>query len=329
METKYGFIKLTLTQFINWITQQRVARTIIKVQQHHTYIPNYSNFNGNNHFELQRTMQHHHKVVNGWMDIGQHFTIFPDGMVLTGRSLEFSPACIYGQNSGSICIENLGNFDIGGDSMFQIQKDTIVAVTAALCKKFNLGMDSNYILYHHWFRLDNGHRNNGAGGNKSCPGTAFFGGNKVQDFEANFLPLMQAAFNGQPHSSEEEILKYVGVTASWLNVRKGPSSSAVKVSDRGAAQNGSVLRVYKEQNGWLKISKSADHWVYGRYTEELRKYKVTATTLNVRSGPGIQHHKVGQVIKDDLVFIKEKENGWANLYATNSWVSMVFLEAVL
>jgi sugar phosphate isomerase/epimerase len=38
---------------------------------------------------------------------------FPDGKIATGRKLEWTPACIYGRNSHSLCVENFGNFDIG------------------------------------------------------------------------------------------------------------------------------------------------------------------------------------------------------------------------
>ncbi|HMP30820.1 MAG TPA: peptidoglycan recognition family protein [Saprospiraceae bacterium] len=174
MQTKYGFTKLTIEEFSNWIHSVKIARTIVKIQQHHTYKPMYKDFTGNNHFDLQKGMQNAHKYTNGWMDIGQHFSIFPDGTVVTGRSLEYSPACIYMHNANSICIENVGNFDTGGDIMTPLQRESIIEVTALLCKKFNLPVDTNFIVYHHWFRLDNGYRNNGAGGNKSCPGTIFF-----------------------------------------------------------------------------------------------------------------------------------------------------------
>lgn len=165
MEKKYGFLKLSLKEFENWINELKVGRTILKIQQHHTYIPNYTHFDGSNHFERQKAMQNYHKNKNGWSDIGQHFTIFPDGTILTGRSIESTPACIYGQNSHSICIENLGNFDKNGDEMTEIQKQSIVKVTAILCEKFKLNINSNSIIYHHWYRLDNGVRNNGSGGN--------------------------------------------------------------------------------------------------------------------------------------------------------------------
>lgn len=80
-------------------------------------------------------MKTHHMVNNGWSDIGQHFTIFPDGLILTGRNPENTPACIYGQNANSICIENLGNFDHGADVMTTVQKEAIISVTAILCMK--------------------------------------------------------------------------------------------------------------------------------------------------------------------------------------------------
>jgi len=137
---------------------------------------------------------------------------------MTGRSLEKSPACITNQNANSICIENFGNFDLNGDVMTTAQKDAIIAVTAALCKKFNLPVNSQSIVYHHWFRLDNGFRNNGAGGNKSCPGTNFFGGNKEQDCSANLLPLLEAKLNGVTIKTDDTaILKYVVVTANHLS----------------------------------------------------------------------------------------------------------------
>lgn len=326
METKFGFTKLTLSEFESWISNLRVGRTILKVQQHHTYIPSYIHFNGSNHFERQLAMKSFHIAENGWADIGQHFTIFPDGIVLTGRSLESVPAGIKGQNADAICIENFGNFDIGGDSMNDTQKTSIIAITAALCRKFNLPVNSESIVYHHWFSLINGARNNGSGNNKTCPGTNFFGGNKVADFDRNFAPLVKAYISrGQIKIDSSSVQKYVSVSADELNVRVQPTSSSAKAKDRAPIKMGAILRVYDEQNNWLKISNSAEHWVSGRYTSEVKRAIVNATILNVRTGPSKDFPKNSNVGKDEEVFIYNEQNGWCKIGSGEKWVSKQYL----
>jgi hypothetical protein len=39
MESKNGFLKMSIAEFIPWIHAQRIARTIITIQQHHTWSP--------------------------------------------------------------------------------------------------------------------------------------------------------------------------------------------------------------------------------------------------------------------------------------------------
>jgi hypothetical protein len=325
MQTKFSFVLMTVNEFENWLADLRVARTIIYLQQHHTFSPNYSLFRGNNHFALQKGMKNHHVHSNGWADIGQHFTIFPDGTIMTGRSLEKSPACIYGINSGAICIENLGNFDANGDAMIFKQENAIVKATALICAKFNIPVNSDKIVYHHWFRLDNGVRNNGAGGNKSCPGTNFFGGNKVSDCENNFLPLVVNQMSGLSNPPTQTDLTYVSVTATRLNVRKQARGSAAKAVDRDPAQFGAVLRVYQKKNGWLRISSSKQHWVFGRFTVDVKRATINANTLNVRISPTFHSQKLGAVTKNQEVFITKQENGWSKISLEEKWVKSSFL----
>ncbi len=45
MQTKYGFTKMNLAEFSSWLQPQRIGRTIIKIQQHHTWNPNCDNKN--------------------------------------------------------------------------------------------------------------------------------------------------------------------------------------------------------------------------------------------------------------------------------------------
>lgn len=73
---KFGFAKMTSGEFETYIAHLKIARTILFIQQHHTYIPSYIHFNNNNHFELQKSMKNTPINTNGWADIGQHFFHF-------------------------------------------------------------------------------------------------------------------------------------------------------------------------------------------------------------------------------------------------------------
>lgn len=327
MESKKGFLKMNLDEFRVWIQEQRIGRTIISVQQHHTWIPSYIHFKGNNHFERQSAMKNHH-VNNGFSDIAQHFTSFPDGSILTGRSLEMTPAGIKGANRGSICIEHIGDFDAGGDTMTNVHKETIIKMTAILCEKFRLPLNEFGIIYHHWFQLDTGRRNDGAGGNKSCPGTNFFGGNKVEDFKSNFLPLVAQNLHGRPLQTPAPpaIQRYVSVTANRLNVRQQPSGSAPRVVGRESVQLGAILRVYGESNGWLKISNSQSHWVYAKYTSDVKRATVNASALRVRSGPGTNYAIVDSLMKSEEVFISNEVDGWCKISMEEKWLSKSYLD---
>jgi N-acetylmuramoyl-L-alanine amidase/Bacterial SH3 domain len=326
MTTQFGFTKITIAEFEQWLLQQRIARTILFVQQHHTFSPSYALFN-NNHFELQQGMKNFHVNHNGWADIGQHFTTFPDGVIVTGRNLELSPACITGNNANAMCIENLGNFDSGKDVMTPAQKETIIRMTAAMCKRYNIAVNIQKIVYHHWFNLASGVRNNGAGNNKTCPGTNFFGGNQVADCENNFLPLVRNAMGGVVTDElTNALLKYVCVTSKTLNIRKQAAAESDKVTDRAPATFGAVLRVCKEKNGWLKISATKQHWVLAKFTKEVTRAVVIANALNVRSGAGSNFPKAGGYLKGQELFISDEQNGWCKILLDDKWVSKEFLK---
>lgn len=325
METKYGFTKMTVSEFEKYIANLKIGRTILRIQQHHTYIPSYIHFKGDNHFELQKSMKNTHVNINGWADIGQHFSIFPDGSVLTGRSIEKSPACITGNNANAICIENIGNFDKGADVMTEAQKMAILKITAALCKKFSLTPNINTIVYHHWYDLSTGARNKGTKNNKSCPGTNFFGGNKVEDCVKYFIPLVTKDLQPIVDFSPK-VLKYVSVTSDTLNIRTGSSSSKPKVKDREPALFGAVLRVYEEKNNWYKISSSAEHWVSSVYTKEVKRALVNADILNVRSGARTAFPKLGSLTKGTEVFIYGQESGWSQISIESRWVKDSYLD---
>lgn len=190
VEKRGQFILFSPHAFYNWIETQSVKRSIVRIQNHQTYRPNYEDFDGDNHFKLCENMKKYHVEKRGFSDIAMNLTTFPDGTIMLCRPLNVVPAGIKGANTGSICIEHLGDFDIDGDTMSEEHRDCIIYLNAVLLKKFNLEANSNSIVYHHWWTAA-GKRTNGINAAKSCPGTNFFGGNALKTAEEKFIPLIK------------------------------------------------------------------------------------------------------------------------------------------
>ncbi len=192
MKTKSKFIVFTLIEFDQWLSGLHVNRQIKLIQNHHTYQPDYAAWRKlPDHFHWLEGMESYHVNHNGWSQIAQNLTTFPDGSIAVCRPLEIIPAGISGANQNGICIEHLANFDIGGDQIAPEHESTIVKLNALLCHKFGLIPSTESIVYHHWYDIVTKQRTNGTGSVKSCPGSNFFGGNKVEDCEKNFIPLVK------------------------------------------------------------------------------------------------------------------------------------------
>ncbi|MEO0468751.1 MAG: SH3 domain-containing protein [Bacteroidota bacterium] len=328
MKQQAGFTLFERNEFMDWMLEQDLTRHISMVQNHHTFIPDYNHFKGNNHFDLQKSMQRTHKVINHWRDIGQHFTIFPDGSIMTGRSLQHGSACIKGQNAEAICIENLGNFDRGEDEMTDAQRQSIIHVNAVLNYHFDLAPNAQNNVYHHWYDLDTGNRTNGDSGVvKSCPGTAFFGGNSVSDMKQHFLPLVTTewkrinALKGNKDTTIPPPLGFGMVTASRLNVRSGPGVSNPIVD---GLQIGTSVVIFEKRGSWLRIGEGK--WCSGKFVENFQKGVVTASLLNVRSGPGTNFRASGTIAKGSEVTVFETEGSWHRIELSEKWASARFIE---
>lgn len=192
MKQEGQFLLFTREELQDWLLKTVIHRKIVLIQNHHTEEPDYRDFKGSNYFDLLNAMKQYHMhpdpPATPMKDIAQNLTTFPDGLCAVCRDLEEEPAGIYGANQGGICIENLGNFDIGQDQMTPDQWATIILLNAWLCRKFGIPVTTGTIVYHHWYDLKTGQRTNGTGEVKSCPGTAFFGGNTVAAAQNYFLP---------------------------------------------------------------------------------------------------------------------------------------------
>ena len=278
MKTQYGFTRFdTSSEFKSWLSKQSVSRTVNKLQVHHTGLPDYSCFykaNGTTEDELTRqyNMKTYHVKTNGWNDIAQHFTVFPNGKIVTGRSLNSNPAGITGWNTGAICVEIYGNFDKGKDTMTQAQKEAVIMLYGELCKKFRLTPSTSTIRPHAWFTSGGTYLGDYIAGKsrKTCPGTNFMGfGNKKSAFENNFIPLIKSYIGGNTTPTTGFKPYIVRTTASSLNGRKGPGTNYAVVQT--VPKDTAVTIVEEAMNGSTKWGKTASgYWISLAYTKFIR-----------------------------------------------------------
>jgi peptidoglycan hydrolase-like protein with peptidoglycan-binding domain len=97
-------------------------------QVHHTWRPNEKSFTGKNHIAIQEGMYRFHTKTRGWDDIGQHVTLMPDGLWVTGRPFNSTPAGIKGHNTGAFMAEIVGDFDKGQDKLDGAQLEEALQV---------------------------------------------------------------------------------------------------------------------------------------------------------------------------------------------------------
>ena len=267
-KTAYGFTRFdTANEFKTWLKNKSVTRKVTRLQVHHTGLPDYSCFyksNGTTEDELtrQNSMKSFHVKSRGMSDIAQHFTVFPNGKIVTGRSLNSNPAGISGWNSGAICVEIYGNFDKGQDTMKPAQKEAVIMLYGELCKKFNLTPSHSTIRPHAHFTSGGTYLGDYVAGRsrKTCPGTNFMGiGNSRSAFDNKFIPWVKAYINGQTASSTPTT-NSVGVykvIVDELNIRQGPGTS---YPVKGVVKKGEAYTITQLSGSWGKL-KSGAGWI--------------------------------------------------------------------
>ncbi|CEK34883.1 mannosyl-glycoprotein endo-beta-N-acetylglucosamidase,Beta-N-acetylglucosaminidase precursor,invasion associated secreted endopeptidase,Beta-N-acetylglucosaminidase,SH3 domain protein,Bacterial SH3 domain [[Clostridium] sordellii] len=113
------------------------------------------------------------------------------------------------------------------------------------------------------------------------------------------------------------------VSATSLNVRSGPSTSHGII---GSLKNNEKVEVISESNGWSKIKYNGkEGYVSSTYLkdsneggtvtppEQTKTKVVTATSLNVRSGPSTRHGIIGSLKNNEKVEVISESNGWSKI----------------
>lgn len=285
VKTQNGFTLLENQKDVkNWLAKQKVSRRITKLQVHHMDLPNYSTWEKTDkklfsepHFGRTQSLDSYGKSKwgSGASDghghhIAQHFNVFPDGKITTGRNLNSTPIGIRGWNTGAICIEIYGCFDKGHDKMSSAQKEAVIYLYGELCKRFDIPVNTTHIRPHCWFTAGGTYlgKYNPNRSAKTCPGTNFWGYGCSTEGFAKFIADIKNYVNGKgikvpvikkvDRTGEKDVPNYkVKVITDTLNVRYGASTSYDKIY---ALKKGDEVVITHEKDGWGLIQ-GAKGWI--------------------------------------------------------------------
>ena len=280
MKTQNGFTLLESAKDVrNWLAKQKVTRNINKLQVHHMDLPNYNTWYKTDvklfdepHFGRTQSLDDYGKRTWKYNDghghyIAQHFNVFLDGKITTGRNLNSTPIGIRGWNTGAICIEIYGCFDKGHDKMTSAQKEAVIYLYGELCKRFDIPVNTTHIRPHCWFTAGGTYlgKYNPNRSAKTCPGTNFWGYGCSPDGFAHFIKDVKNYVNGvkeQPkvvdRNGEKDVPNYtVQVITDTLNVRYGASTSYDKIS---TLKKGDKVVITHEKDDWGLIQ-GAKGWI--------------------------------------------------------------------
>ncbi len=125
------------------------------------------------------------------------------------------------------------------------------------------------------------------------------------------------------------------VKADVLNVRSGPSTDNEVI---GKLYENNTVKILESSNGWYKIQKNDGQtgWVSGEYitlkgnssNDSSFKATVTASVLNVRSGPSTNDIVISKINTGTEVEVLEESNGWYKVKLKNGqvgWASAQYL----
>ena len=292
MKTKNGFTLLESAKDVrDWLAKQKVTRTITRLQVHHMDAPSYSTWEKTDkrvfaepHFGRTQSLNDYGKRTwgSGASDghghyIAQHFNVFPDGKITTGRNLNSTPIGIRGWNTNAICVEIYGKFDKGHDVMNAKQKEAVIYLYGELCKRFDIPVNTSHIRPHCWFTAGGTYlgKYNSSRSAKTCPGTNFWGvGCSTSGFN-KFLADVKAYVNGKapveekPKETKVNKEGKVNVSSGTLNVRKSYNADSTKLGE--LKNNAKVEIVATVSNGWLRIKyKDGYGYVNGKYVDGIK-----------------------------------------------------------
>ena len=104
----------------------------------------------------------------------------------------------------------------------------------------------------------------------------------------------------------------VSVTNDDVNLRSGPGTKYSVLYELPA---GYPLKVISTKGEWLKVGdfENDQGWIYAPLVTKSRYVIVTVKEGNVRSGPGVNHDKVGSVSREVILKQVNREGDWVQI----------------
>lgn len=185
---------------------------------------------------------------------------------------------------------------------------------------------------------------------KKCP-------NKASDLKFHYGTPWKSKAKGYIYItdsisiSSKEVDYSVVVTAEDLNLRAGPGTSYSRI---GYIKKG-THKVVEECGNWARLE-SNGYWICLNYVKKAEentsdenvdkkdetsgsnsqapaavdKYqvKVTASSLNMRTGPGTSYKSKGTLAKNKVCEIKAEKNGWGQISTNGYWIKLSYTKKV-
>lgn len=200
-----------------------------------------------------------------------------------------------------------------------------VKVPVILCHadSYKLGLGSNHGDVLHWFpkygkTMDDVRKDVAALMGASKPATS---SPAPAEPATPTRPVLRQGSTGQYVEQLQDRLNELGYDCGSVDGKFG-SITLTQVlkfqKDRKLSQDGAVGPAT-----WAELDKKVIPPAFEPY-----KVKVSANTLNYRSGPGAQYKVNGKIKKNQVYTIIEENNGWGKLKSGAGWISLDYVKKI-
>ena len=148
MKSFYKFNVMTIDEFKAWLYTKEITRPVRSIHNYHTIMPHYARFSGNNHLQILREVEENQTFENGYDEIAQHITVFPDSKIAICRDINKIPGGFNGSMQFSIRVEYIMNPVNGDCPITDNLVDYNIWLNALLCMKLNIN-PSAFIITNH------------------------------------------------------------------------------------------------------------------------------------------------------------------------------------